>query len=42
MLEMGRTLVVTKQDFLKVKYVVSEEFGVGSLDPPVSPCCNEQ
>ena len=37
MLEMGRTLVVTEQDFLKVKYVVSKEFSVGSLDSPHPP-----
>lgn len=27
MLEVGRTLVITRQNSLKVKYVVSEQFG---------------
>lgn len=37
MSEVDRTLVITEQDLLKVKYVVSEELGVGWPDPTPPP-----
>lgn len=37
MLQVDRTLVIIVQDLLKIKYIVSEELGVGWPDPTPSP-----